>query len=104
MSDEPSDLREFIRWHTARSDRVLREVMAESARVHREAMARSDAVIAENSRVVAENSRVIDRVIAELDDQRDERRALVAAIMQLIDSVTRLTDRFDRWDPGGSAA
>jgi predicted Rossmann fold nucleotide-binding protein DprA/Smf involved in DNA uptake len=97
MTDEPEDLREFIRWHTARSDRVLREVMAESGRVHREVMARSNEVIERNRQTVERNSQVMERVIAELDDQRDERRALINAVLRLI-------DRIDRWEPGGASA
>ena len=86
MADREDDLRLFIQQQMARSDRVLRE----------------------NSRVIAENSRVITEVIAEirewraerraqLADEHDERRAVIAALMQLI-------DRIDRLGPGNATA
>jgi uncharacterized coiled-coil DUF342 family protein len=104
MAEHEDDLRAFIRWHTARSDRVLREVLAEWKRDRGELVAEYRELVAEyrelsarSQRVIERNSRVVDEVIVELRDQRGERRALIDAVMRLI-------DRIDPMNPGGAAA
>lgn len=84
MADHEDDLRHFIRQQTARIDRSYRDLQK---------------VIDRNSAAFDRNGAVIDRALAEFDDQRDERRAMVDALMTLIERIDRLGP-----EPGGTAA
>lgn len=52
-----------------------------------EAIARQEAATATWSEMIAEERRRTEQIIAELKDQRDERRALMEALLQLMDRL-----------------
>jgi len=77
VGESEDDLRTFIRHQTARMDRSYRDL----------------------ARVIDRNTETQDRVIKALDDQHDERRAVIAALFKLIDKIDELGRRID---PGGA--
>jgi len=76
MPEHEDDLRTFIRHQTARMDRSYRDL----------------------AKVIDRNTETQDRVIKRLDDQHDERRAVIDALFLLIDEIRELGRRIN---PGG---
>jgi septal ring factor EnvC (AmiA/AmiB activator) len=56
-------------------------------RKQEEAVARQEAATAKLEEIIIEDRRWSKRIFAELDDQRDERRALLEAIFRVLDRL-----------------
>jgi Skp family chaperone for outer membrane proteins len=86
---EPEDFRLFVSQLMARSDRMLREVLEETRRGHRELLERMD-------RKLEASEHRLREIEAHAAEQRAEHRAMVDALMRMLD---RLPPR-----DGGAAA
>ncbi len=100
MADREDDLRAFIQAFAARSDRIIRENSRVIDRMER-AFARNDAVIEKALARIDEDHAEMRQWRAErrveMIEEREERRAVIDAIMRLI-------DRIDHIDPGAATA
>ncbi|HYQ79357.1 MAG TPA: hypothetical protein VEP91_09665 [Solirubrobacterales bacterium] len=56
-------------------------------RKQEEAVARQEVATAKLEEIIIEDRRWANRILAELDDQRDERRALLEAIFRVMDRL-----------------
>jgi septal ring factor EnvC (AmiA/AmiB activator) len=80
--------RAAARTEKARADIEVSRAGIEVARKKQEeAIARQEAVTAKWGETIAEERRRTEQIIAELKDQRDERRALMEALLQLMDRL-----------------